>query len=123
MSVRALVDDAAILDDEEDDESFDEETGEVRIKANGTNGHYDDSSEEEEDDDEEEAAKVSMRCLAIIGISLANIAFLPRLPRASLLTKKKRTRKPGRNEGASGRKENESSASVRMRVSTRKTWT
>ncbi|KIX06812.1 uncharacterized protein Z518_04788 [Rhinocladiella mackenziei CBS 650.93] len=51
-----LIDDRAVLDDEEDDESFDEETGEVREKSNGANGHFDDSSEEEEDDDDEEAA-------------------------------------------------------------------
>jgi transcription elongation factor SPT6 len=59
MSARDLLDDAAILDDEEDDESFDEDTGEVRQKTNGTRGQFDDSSEEDEDDDEEEAAKVS----------------------------------------------------------------
>ena len=47
--------------DESDDESFDEDTGEVRRKANGTNGingHLDDSSEEEDDDDEEAARAV-----------------------------------------------------------------
>lgn len=61
MSARDLLDDAAILDDE-DDESFDEDTGEVRLKTNGTNNHFDDSSEEEEEDDEEEAARVSTWC-------------------------------------------------------------
>jgi transcription elongation factor SPT6 len=58
MSARDLLDDAALVDDE-DDESFDEETGEVRPRTNGTSGRFDDSSEEDEDDDEEEAAKVS----------------------------------------------------------------
>ena len=48
------------MDDESDDESFDEETGEVRRKTNGTNGHLDDSSEEESDDDEEAARAVSL---------------------------------------------------------------
>ena len=46
--------------DEDDDESFDEETGEVhrRLKGlNGNNGRVQDSSEEEEDDDDEEAAR------------------------------------------------------------------
>ena len=46
--------------DEEGDESFDEETGEVSRRSkglNGTNGHAQDSSEEEEDDDDEEAAR------------------------------------------------------------------
>ena len=46
--------------DEDGDESFDEETGEVHRRAkgvNGANGHAQDSSEEEEDDDDEEAAR------------------------------------------------------------------
>lgn len=58
MSARELLDDAALLDDEEEDESFDEETGEVRPQTNGTAEPFDDSSEEDEEDDEEEAAKV-----------------------------------------------------------------
>jgi transcription elongation factor SPT6 len=48
------------VDDDEVDESFDEETGEVRPKTNGVNGggfHFEDSSEEEDDDDDEEAAR------------------------------------------------------------------
>ncbi|KAL8727491.1 MAG: hypothetical protein Q9166_006015 [cf. Caloplaca sp. 2 TL-2023] len=59
MSARDLISGEAELDSQEDDESFDEETGEVRRKpsrANGVNGHLDDSSEEEDDDDDEEAA-------------------------------------------------------------------
>lgn len=53
----------ADVDEEEEDESFDEETGEVSRKtngskdANGINGHMDDSSEEDDDDDDEEAAR------------------------------------------------------------------
>jgi len=47
---------------DEDDESFDDETGEAgepRKKTNGTNGRLDDSSDdEEEDDDAEEAAAI-----------------------------------------------------------------
>ena len=54
----ALIDDRAIIDDDEEDESFDEETGEVRTKSNGLNGRLDDSSEEEDEDDEEAAAEV-----------------------------------------------------------------
>lgn len=48
------------VDEEEVDESFDEETGEVKSKRNGVNGggyHFEDSSEEEDDDDDEEAAR------------------------------------------------------------------
>ena len=62
-ALRDLIVGEAELDDEEGDESFDEETGEVRRGKqgtnglNGVNGHYDDSSEEEEDDNDEEAAR------------------------------------------------------------------
>ncbi|KAH0835358.1 hypothetical protein AYO21_01575 [Fonsecaea monophora] len=51
-----LIDDRAVLGDEEEDESFDEDTGEARPKSTGANGHFDDSSEEEEEDEDEEAA-------------------------------------------------------------------
>lgn len=64
MSARDLIMGEAELDDEEADESFDEETGEIRRKPNGTNGvngvntHLDDSSEEDDDEDDEEAARL-----------------------------------------------------------------
>ena len=54
MSARDLIEGEAELDDEEGDESFDEETGEVTRRTNGINGHLDDSSEEEDDDDDDE---------------------------------------------------------------------
>ena len=60
MSALDLIRGEAELDEEEVDESFDEETGEVRRKASGLNGGnhgLDDSSEEEEDDEDEEAAR------------------------------------------------------------------
>lgn len=57
MSMADLIHGEAELDDEENDESFDEETGEVRSGSGRQNGHIDDSSEEEEDDDDEEAAR------------------------------------------------------------------
>ena len=62
-ALRDLIVGEAELDDEDGEESFDEETGEVRRTkkgtngVNGTNGHFDDSSEEEEDDNDEEAAR------------------------------------------------------------------
>lgn len=64
MSMRDLVNDSAEVDDEENDESFDEDTGEPRNgKAKG-NGNIEDSSEEEDDDDEEAARAVRSRdCL------------------------------------------------------------
>ncbi|ETI29564.1 hypothetical protein G647_02017 [Cladophialophora carrionii CBS 160.54] len=52
----SLIDDRALIDDEEEDESFDEETGEVRTKSNGATARFDDSSEEDDDEDDEEAA-------------------------------------------------------------------
>jgi len=57
MSMRDLIQGEAELDDEENDDSFDEDTGEVRPRKNRENGHLDDSSEEEDDDDDEEAAR------------------------------------------------------------------
>lgn len=55
--MRDLIQGEPELDDEENDESFDEETGEARPRKNAENGHIDDSSEEEDDDDDEEAAR------------------------------------------------------------------
>jgi transcription elongation factor SPT6 len=57
MSMQDLIQGEAELDDEENDESFDEETGEVAPRKERQNGHMDDSSEEEDDDDDEEAAR------------------------------------------------------------------
>ena len=58
MSMRdLLIQGEAELDEEENDESFDEETGEARPRKEVENGSLDDSSEEEEDDDDEEAAR------------------------------------------------------------------
>jgi len=76
--MESLIDDRAILGDEEDDEDFDEETGEEHRKANGTNGRFEDSSDEEEDDDDEEAAKV--RFLATLLCSTASLLSLTTLP-------------------------------------------
>jgi transcription elongation factor SPT6 len=64
MSMRdLLIQGEAELDDEENDESFDEETGEVRTRKDVENGSLDDSSEEEEDDDDEEAVRAV--CISI----------------------------------------------------------
>jgi transcription elongation factor SPT6 len=58
MSMRdLLIQGEAELDDEENDDSFDEETGESRPRKDNANVDLDDSSEEEEDDDDEEAAR------------------------------------------------------------------
>lgn len=65
MSARDLISGEAEVNSQDEDESFDEETGEVRRKTNGVkaiNGHLKDSSEEDDDDDDEEAAAaVSLR--------------------------------------------------------------
>lgn len=65
MSTNDLILGEAELDDEEE-ESYDEETGEVRRpngirKVDGINGQLDDSSEEEDDDDEIEAQRVHIQ--------------------------------------------------------------
>lgn len=60
MNQSGLIHRGVEVDDEEVDDSFDEETGEVRPRSNGVNGggyHFEDSSEEEDDDDDEEAAR------------------------------------------------------------------
>jgi hypothetical protein len=57
MSMRDLIHGEADVDDEENDESFDEETGEPTNGKGRINGALDDSSDEEDDDDDEEAAR------------------------------------------------------------------
>lgn len=57
MSMRDLISGEADVDEEENDESFDEDTGEARPRSNAQDGHMDDSSDEDEDDDDEEAAR------------------------------------------------------------------
>lgn len=112
-----LIDDRAILDDEEDDESFDEDTGEVRQKSNGTNGRFDDSSDEEEDDDDEEAA-------AEVGhnhrVHVFVLTFFIRLQRGSLWMRTKRKRRLDGSGDANARNVVEKNA--KMKASTRKTW-
>lgn len=59
-NTRDLVMGEADVDSEEEDESYDEDTGEARERPRKPREHVDDSSEEEDDDDdEEEIAKVS----------------------------------------------------------------
>lgn len=53
--MRDLIQGEAELDDDEDDESFDEETGEPLHRDR--KARIEDSSEEEEDDDDEEEAR------------------------------------------------------------------
>ena len=56
--MRDLIDNTAELDDEEEDESFDEDTGEPRQRNRNRNPQdLDDSSEEDEDDDDEEEVR------------------------------------------------------------------
>lgn len=58
MSTQNLVLREAELDEEENDDSLDEETGELGSLKEQSNGVLDDSSEEEDDDDEEAARAV-----------------------------------------------------------------
>ncbi|KAI0597315.1 SH2 domain-containing protein [Biscogniauxia sp. FL1348] len=53
-ALKDLIVGEAELDDDEEDESFDEETGEPRDRPRKRNANLDDSSEEEDDDDDEE---------------------------------------------------------------------
>lgn len=58
MSMADLIHgEADVGSDEEDDQSFDEETGDPRPRKEGKDIDMDDSSEEEDDDDDEEAAR------------------------------------------------------------------
>jgi transcription elongation factor SPT6 len=74
MSLRDLVDGEVEVDDEENDDSFDEDTGEVRSRKTAQNGHIDDSSEEEDDDDDEEAARAVCSSLWALSYSPFPIA-------------------------------------------------
>jgi hypothetical protein len=87
--LRDLVDGEAELDDEEDDESFDEDTGESRQKPKD-HGMDDSSEEEDDDEDEEEARKVCQFP------RLSNFLLLTdhRFAKDSLSTKRTRTTKP-----------------------------
>ena len=72
MQASDLIQREVDVDDDEAEESFDEETGEARLRSNGVNGagyHFEDSSEEEDDDDDEEAAR------AVCPSSIFTIAF------------------------------------------------
>jgi transcription elongation factor SPT6 len=70
-TMRDLIQGEADVDDdeEENDESFDEETGEPIPGKSRINGELDDSSEEEEDDDDEEAAR-AVCCSGFISVRL-----------------------------------------------------
>lgn len=60
MSAIDLIQGEAELDEEEADESFDEETGEVGRKSSGLPGAthgLEDSSDEDEDDEDEDAVR------------------------------------------------------------------
>lgn len=82
-SMRDLVIGEAELDDEEDDDSFDEETGETRAKNRNRDQNMNDSSEEEDDDDDEEemqkVPRTAPRChLSVAAASNAGPVTGPR---------------------------------------------
>lgn len=120
MSARELIDDRALEDEDEDDESVDEETGDVRERPNGANNRFEDSSEEDEDDDDEEAAaEVGVFKLEPSPVC-SDFVWLPRLRRALSLTKTKKTRKPGLSDDARERSVDEKNASVKMKALTKR---
>jgi len=57
MSTNAFFDVSAAVDSEEEDEDYDEETGEVARGPKKSGDDLNDSSEEEDEDDDEEAAR------------------------------------------------------------------
>lgn len=78
MSAFDLIVGEAELDDDDGEESFDEETGEVSRKSNGTNGingHLDDSSEEEDDDDPEAERLVGSSFVQLRGLLLTAACY------------------------------------------------
>ncbi|KUL84062.1 hypothetical protein ZTR_07408 [Talaromyces verruculosus] len=62
MSTRDLIEGEALLDDDENEEEFDEETGEpIRGPGTGEPNTYDDSSEEDDEEEEDEEAARAVR--------------------------------------------------------------
>lgn len=102
-NMRDLVMGEADVDSEEDDESYDEDTGEARERERKPRERVDDSSEEEDDDDdEEEAAKVGFSIPAINNGELeTDIWHHFRSARALLsktMTKSLKIQKPNEND-------------------------
>jgi hypothetical protein len=96
-NLRDLIDGEAELDDEEDDESFDEETGDAREPRKPRNGAMDDSSEEDEDDDDEEEARRVWRAqpslVSSLTLLVADELLRKRSAKVSSSMKMKRTRR------------------------------
>jgi hypothetical protein len=123
MSTNDLIEGEAFLDEEENDESFDEETGEVR-QAHGTgSGPYGDSSEEDDDEeDDEEAARAVCGPIAPMsfrwGFPVLTMCD-PRSAKVSSSTRMKKS-KNGRKGVERERSAGGKSGSARMKHSTRK---
>jgi hypothetical protein len=79
-SIKNLIDGEAQLDDEEDDESFDEETGDVNPRTNKGAELEDSSEEDEDDDDEEEARRVCQNPYPTTALMLLETLELTALP-------------------------------------------
>jgi hypothetical protein len=119
-----LIQGEAELDDEENDESFDEDTGEVRSRKNHENGHIEDSSEEEEDDDDEEEAR-KVRISEVLA-PLKWLTHVLRFEKASLSMKMRMRMRSHRKGTKSVGGKTGSGAGLRERrrrlSSTRKIW-
>ena len=121
--MRDLIDGEAMLDDEEDDESFNEDeegTGEARKKLRDT--QLDDSSEEEEDDDdEEEARRVYRAPILPDGLRITSApadSFSPtRFAKASSSTRMKRMRATAWMNANAGRRRSAAALSGKRRNS------
>lgn len=77
--MRDLIQGEAELDDDEDDESYDEETGEPQHRERKV--PIEDSSEEEEDDDDEEEARKVDRQQSYSPAILASLTLVNSDPR------------------------------------------
>lgn len=122
MSALELIEGEALLDDEEGDESFDEETGEVTRKTNGVNGDVDDSSEEDDEDDDEEAQRAVSDIQRVFKYSLGpGLSLdLPRYEKVSSSTKMRSSKIA--TEDAKRRSGGGKSASGKTRVWMMKIW-
>lgn len=119
---RNFIEDTAEVDEDENEDSFDEETGEVRDRSNRDRKHFDDSSEDDDDDDDEEAAAEVRSCSRLLLLGLLPLTC-DRSPKASLSMKTKtKTMLPGARENANAGNDDEKNVIEKTRIWTKKIW-
>ena len=117
---RNFIEDTAEVDDDENEDSFDEETGEVRERSNRDRKHFDDSSEDDDDDDDEEAAaEVQFYSALLLFVYLS--LTCTRSPKASLSMKTKtKMMLPGARENANAGNDDEKNVTEKTKTSTKR---